>query len=94
MTISRIDAAFRERRPDHCLPQYLYNAPEAFDFDMAVMFGQNWLMAGFACELPKTGSYISQMIGKWPIVAANVVCLIMSAATLILKFRFERGNTR
>jgi MtN3 and saliva related transmembrane protein len=34
------------------------------------------------------------MIGKWPIVAANAVCLLMSAAVLFLKFRFDGGNAR
>lgn len=68
MELSRILAAVNERLPGHCLPQLLYNAPEAFDFDMEAMFAQNWLMAGFACELPRPGSYIAQMVGKWPII--------------------------
>ena len=30
------------------------------------------------------------MIGKWPIVGANAVCLAMSASILALKWRYER----
>ncbi len=64
----RIGALLAERPEGYCLPQGLYNAPDAFDFDMAAVFGTSWLMAGFECELPKPGSYISQMIGNWPIL--------------------------
>jgi MtN3 and saliva related transmembrane protein len=31
------------------------------------------------------------MIGGWPLVAANTVCLILSATILILKWRFSRS---
>ena len=27
-------------------------------------------------------------IGRWPIVASNAVCLLMSSAVLVLKFKF------
>ena len=33
------------------------------------------------------------MIGKWPIVGANAVCLVMSAAILVLRFRFGGEKT-
>jgi Rieske 2Fe-2S family protein len=35
---------------------------------MVAIYGESWLMVGMDCELPKTGSYISMMIGKWPVV--------------------------
>ena len=31
------------------------------------------------------------LLKSWPIIGANSVCLIESAAILILKWRFERG---
>ncbi|HWF01453.1 MAG TPA: SemiSWEET transporter [Caulobacteraceae bacterium] len=34
------------------------------------------------------------VIGRWPIAASNLVCLAMSAAILILKFRFDAGKPR
>ncbi len=30
------------------------------------------------------------LIGSWPVVASNTVCLLMSAAILALKWRFSR----
>lgn len=71
MDLTRIDAAFRERRSGHCLPQLLYNAADVFDFDMAAMFATGWLMAGFVCDLPRAGSYLSLMIGNWPLLVVR-----------------------
>ena len=63
-----IAGQFAARRADHALPQGLYNDPRAFDFDMAAIYGHSWLMAGFECELPKPGSYMAMMVGKWPVL--------------------------
>jgi glycine betaine catabolism A len=68
MDLKRIDTLFKQRREGHALPQALYIEADTFDFDMAVIYGRSWLMAGMECELPKTGSYISMMIGKWPVL--------------------------
>jgi glycine betaine catabolism A len=68
MDVRRIDALLQERRPGHSLPQALYTSQEAFEFDMLAIYGQSWLMVGLECELPKTGSYVSMMIGKWPVI--------------------------
>ena len=68
MDLEAIGALFKQRRNGHTLPQALYTQTEIFDFDMKAIYGQSWLMAGLACELPKTGSYISMMVGKWPIL--------------------------
>jgi MtN3 and saliva related transmembrane protein len=32
------------------------------------------------------------MTTSWPVVGSNVVCLILSAAILVLKWRFEHGQ--
>lgn len=66
--LNRIGALLAERRAGHCLPQGLYNDPEAFEFDMKAIYGRSWLMIGFDCELPKPGSYLSEMVGPWPIL--------------------------
>jgi glycine betaine catabolism A len=68
MDVKRIATLFEQRREGHALPQGLYTEPNSFDFDMAAIYGQSWLMAGMECELPKTGSYISVMIGQWPVI--------------------------
>ena len=33
------------------------------------------------------------MIGSWPVMAANVVCLVFSATILSLKWRFDHGQS-
>lgn len=66
--LNRIGALVAERREGHCLPQGLYNDPEAFEFDMKAIYGRSWIMIGFDCELSKPGSYISEMVGTWPIL--------------------------
>ncbi|MFM5913693.1 MAG: aromatic ring-hydroxylating oxygenase subunit alpha, partial [Chakrabartia godavariana] len=68
MDMKHIDALFRERKTGHTLPRQLYIGQDAFDFDLTAIYGQSWLMAGMECELPKSGSYISMMVGKWPVL--------------------------
>jgi MtN3 and saliva related transmembrane protein len=33
------------------------------------------------------------MIASWPVIGSNVVCLILSGAILVLKWRFEHGQS-
>jgi glycine betaine catabolism A len=68
MNLERIGALFNERRADHTLPQALYTSQQVFDFDMAAIYANSWLMIGMDCELPKSGSFISMMVGKWPVL--------------------------
>jgi glycine betaine catabolism A len=65
---SQMETLFKERRAGHTLPQALYTSQDAFEFDMQAIYGQSWLMVGLECELPKTGGYMSMMIGKWPVI--------------------------
>ena len=62
MDLKRIAALLEQRRAGHTLPRGLYTEPNSFDFDMAAIYGQSWLMAGMDCELPKAGSYVSMMV--------------------------------
>jgi Rieske 2Fe-2S family protein len=68
MDLVQIGNLLDTRRDGHCLPGGLYKDPQVFDFDLQVMYGTNWLMAGFTCELPKPGCYVALMIGKWPVI--------------------------
>lgn len=68
MDLKRVDALFGQRRDGHTLPQGLYTEVGSFEFDMVTIYGQSWLMVGMDCELPKIGSYLSIMVGKWPII--------------------------
>ena len=68
MDFGRIGDSFDARLSGHSLPQALYNDADVFDFDMEAVYATSWLMVGFTAELTKTGSYVSLMIGKWPII--------------------------
>ena len=59
---------FNARCEGHTLPQSLYLDQRAFEFDLAAIYGQSWLMAGFECELPVPGSYMAMSIGNWPVL--------------------------
>lgn len=68
MDVARVKMLLEQRRAAHSLPQELYTEPNSFDFDLSAIYGQSWLMVGLECELPKSGSYISMMIGQWPVI--------------------------
>ncbi len=68
MDLGAMESLLDARRPGHCLPGDLYNDPQVFDFDLEAIFGTSWLTAGFTCELPNAGSYLSLMVGKWPVL--------------------------
>jgi Rieske 2Fe-2S family protein len=68
LDLNRIGALLAQRKPDHSLPQALYNSPDVFEFDLQAIFGQNWLLAGFSCELPEPRSYLALTVGRSPIV--------------------------
>lgn len=33
------------------------------------------------------------MISSWPVMGANIVCLVLSGAILVLKWRYEHGQS-
>ena len=68
MDLGKIAALLAARRPGHGLPQGLYNDPAVFAFDLEAIFARSWLLAGFACELPAAGGYLSTAVGPWPVL--------------------------
>ena len=68
MDLAKIAALLAARRPGHGLPQGLYNDPEVFAFDLEAIFARSWLLAGFTCELPEGGGYLSTAVGPWPVL--------------------------
>ncbi len=64
----RFETLLIQRKKDHGLPQAFYTDPECFELDQRAIFGESWLMAGLACELPHAGSYLAMLVGKWPII--------------------------
>ncbi|MBS8227190.1 aromatic ring-hydroxylating oxygenase subunit alpha [Vannielia litorea] len=56
------------RRPGYALEQPFYTDPAIFAADMATIFYRDWLFAIPACELEKTGSYVTQQIGAYNVI--------------------------
>lgn len=54
--------------PGHSLPRDLYCGPQAFRDDLEQIWYREWLFAGPAAALPKTGSYITLQIGEYPVI--------------------------
>jgi Rieske 2Fe-2S family protein len=69
--LDKIGRLLDQRPAGHSLPQGLYNDPDAFAFDMAAIFGRSWLMVGFEAEVRRPGSWMSLMIGPWPILVTR-----------------------
>ena len=68
LNFEKIDALLAQRAPGHGLPREFYTDPAIYDFDMAAIHARSWLLVGFDVELPKPGSYLSAMYGRWPIL--------------------------
>ena len=66
--LNKIAGLLSQRRPGCGLPRDLYTDPEAFEFDMAAIFGRSWIMVGFEFELARPGAWMSAMVGPWPVV--------------------------
>ena len=71
MDIERIASHFAARVPGHALPQFLYNDPDMFAFDMEAIYRQSWLNVGFEAELREAGDYIAFMVGHWPVIVVR-----------------------
>ena len=68
LNLEQISAEFAARQAGHALPQFLYNDPTMFSFDMAAIYAQSWLFAGFEAEFRQSGDYTSFMVGTWPVM--------------------------
>ncbi|WP_375688259.1 aromatic ring-hydroxylating dioxygenase subunit alpha [Pseudooceanicola sp. LIPI14-2-Ac024] len=64
----QISELLARRRPGHALEQPFYTDPEVFRTDMETIFHRDWLFAIPACELEKTGSYVTHQVGAYGII--------------------------
>ena len=64
LDLARIRALIAARQPKHTLPQEFYVDPDVFAFDLAAIYGRNWILAGFEVEIPEPGS-------SWPFPLGN-----------------------
>lgn len=62
---------FEACKPNHSLPQALYNDPEVYAFDLEAIFARHWFQAGLVCELPSPGHWLSILIGASPVIVTR-----------------------
>ncbi|HEU0222283.1 MAG TPA: aromatic ring-hydroxylating dioxygenase subunit alpha [Paracoccaceae bacterium] len=56
------------RGPNHALERDFYTSPDLHDLDLRQIFYREWLFAIPACEIPKTGNFVTMQVGAYPIV--------------------------
>ena len=56
------------RAPGFSLEQPFYVSPEIYELDLQAIFYRDWLYAIPACQLGKTGSYVTLRIGAYEVV--------------------------
>jgi Rieske 2Fe-2S family protein len=71
LDLTKIRSLVDARQPNHTLPRELYADPDVFEFDLAAIYHQNWILAGFEAELPEPGSYLAFAVGQSPIVVVR-----------------------
>jgi stachydrine N-demethylase len=63
-----VEDLLARRNPGHALKQPFYTSPEIYDLDLEHIFYKDWLYALPACQLTKTGSYVTLRIGAYEVV--------------------------
>ena len=63
-----IHAQIAGRRKNFSLSRDLYCDQGVFEADLELIWYREWLFAGPACEIPKTGNYITMQVGTYPVI--------------------------
>lgn len=66
--MTEITELLARRRPGHALEQPFYCDADIFRTDMETIFYREWLFAIPACELEKTGAYITHQVGAYNMI--------------------------
>ncbi|WMY11065.1 aromatic ring-hydroxylating oxygenase subunit alpha [Paraburkholderia phenoliruptrix] len=59
------------RQPGRSLPQPFYNDPAVFERDLELIWERQWLFAGVAAQIPKTGNWFTVEVGSSSIVVVR-----------------------
>ena len=59
------------RIPGHSLTRDLYCSEQTFQDDLEQIWYREWLFAGPACEIAKTGNYITLNVGEYPVIVVR-----------------------
>lgn len=68
MNTQPISELLARRRPGYALEQAFYSDADVFRADMENIFYRDWLFAVPACELTKTGSFVTHRVGDYGVV--------------------------
>ncbi|MCG7627196.1 aromatic ring-hydroxylating dioxygenase subunit alpha [Epibacterium sp. MM17-32] len=56
------------RQKNYSLEQAFYTDPGALDLDLRQIFYREWLFAIPACEIPKTGNFVTHQVGAYDVI--------------------------
>ena len=59
------------RRPGHSLPGHLYTSREAYEKDLAAVFGTSWLFVANEAEIPEPGDFVTIDIDKRSVIVVR-----------------------
>ncbi|WP_151719718.1 aromatic ring-hydroxylating oxygenase subunit alpha [Gemmobacter serpentinus] len=68
VTSPQLPELLARRRAGHALEQPFYVSPDVYEADLQTIFYREWLYAIPACQLEKTGSYVTLKVGAYQIV--------------------------
>lgn len=64
-------AATPWRTPGHSLPGELYTSAEAYERDLAAIFGRTWIFVGSEAEVPEAGDYLTIDVDRRSVVVVR-----------------------
>ncbi|WP_192870593.1 aromatic ring-hydroxylating oxygenase subunit alpha [Phaeobacter piscinae] len=66
--VNNIQSLLMRRNPGYALEQAFYSDPAVFQADLEVIHYQDWLFAIPACELVKSGDYVTYKVGAYRLI--------------------------
>lgn len=78
------------RKPAHALERELYVDPGVYALDLENIFYREWLFAGPACEIPKTGNYLTMQVGAYPVLVVRGADKVIRAFHNVCRHRGQR----
>ncbi len=66
--MSNVQSLLARRNPAYALEQAFYTDPDVFQADLEAIHYRDWLFAIPACELVKTGDYVTYAVGAYRVI--------------------------
>lgn len=80
----------RYRDPGHSLPGYLYTTREAYEKDLATVFGRSWLFVATEPEIPEPGDFVTISFGKRSVIIVRDDDMSVNAFHNVCRHRGSR----